>query len=85
VKTVKELREELAKFPDDAVCWAYEGEDTGIAVAYSEELWMYTGFIFCSWGAGYDNQPTKPLPDRAAVEAEEAYIHEVKRARESKA
>lgn len=33
MRTVKELREELAKFRDDAVCHAYEGEVIGIVVS----------------------------------------------------
>lgn len=32
MRTVKWLREELAKFPDDALCFAYEGEVTGIVI-----------------------------------------------------
>jgi hypothetical protein len=31
--TVKQLREELAKFRDDAVCYAYEGEVSGIVIS----------------------------------------------------
>jgi hypothetical protein len=32
MKTVAELMRELEKFPDDARCWAYEGEVTGIVI-----------------------------------------------------
>lgn len=32
MRTVKELQEELEKFPDDALCFAYEGEVTGIII-----------------------------------------------------
>lgn len=31
-KTVKELIAELQKFPDNAVCFAYEGEQVGIII-----------------------------------------------------
>ena len=30
--TVRKLRTLLEEFPDDATCYAYEGEDTGITV-----------------------------------------------------
>lgn len=39
--TVKRLIEELRKFPDDALCEAYEGEDTGILIRKNDN----TGFI----------------------------------------
>ena len=32
MKTVKQIREELSKFPDDAECEGYEGEDTGLSI-----------------------------------------------------
>jgi len=32
MRTVKWLIEELEKFPDDAVCHAYEGEMTGLVI-----------------------------------------------------
>jgi hypothetical protein len=30
MRSVKWLKEQLEKLPDDAMCFAYEGEDTGI-------------------------------------------------------
>lgn len=33
MRTVKSLREALAHFPDDALCYAYEGEERGVVVA----------------------------------------------------
>ena len=35
--TVKELKEELDKFPDDALCYAYEGEVTGLVINYDNQ------------------------------------------------
>ena len=32
MRTVKYLIEQLKKFPEDAVCWAYEGETRGIVI-----------------------------------------------------
>jgi len=32
MKTVKELINELKKFPEDALCYGYEGEGMGIAI-----------------------------------------------------
>jgi hypothetical protein len=37
VRTVKELKEELSKFPDDAVCFAYEGEVHGIVIEMMQD------------------------------------------------
>lgn len=30
--TIKKLKELLKDIPDDAICWAYEGEFTGIGI-----------------------------------------------------
>ena len=30
--SVKELKEKLKKYPDDARCYAYDGEDIGIVI-----------------------------------------------------
>lgn len=46
MRTVKELKEELTKFPDEALCWAYEGEVMGIGVMMPSNA--QSGFIFCS-------------------------------------
>jgi hypothetical protein len=45
-RTVAWLRAELAKFPDDAECSAYEGEVTGLCVGYPGQI--PSGFIHCS-------------------------------------
>ncbi len=49
MKTVAQMREELAKFPDDAYCYAYEGEVTGLVVVRSRENYLATciGVIHC--------------------------------------
>jgi len=43
MKTVKELKEELNKFPENAKVYAYEGERTGLAITYRNK----SGFIQC--------------------------------------
>ena len=43
MKTVKELKEELSKFNDDDLCYAYEGEVCGIIVNRNDKQ----GVIFC--------------------------------------
>lgn len=43
MKTVKELIEELKKFPEDALCYGYEGECVGISIETKDERW---GFIY---------------------------------------
>jgi hypothetical protein len=32
MRTVKWLIEQLSKYPEDALCYAYEGEDTGVVI-----------------------------------------------------
>lgn len=56
MKTVFELKEELSKFPDNYLCFAYEGESTGISVD-SPDNSDAGGFIFCSVNAR-DEKPT---------------------------
>jgi hypothetical protein len=48
MRTVKWLRDELAKFPDDAFCFAYEGEMTGIVVEHAGRRLREQGAIHCS-------------------------------------
>ena len=43
MKTVKEIKEDLNKFKDSDLCYAYEGEVSGIIVNRGEEQ----GVIFC--------------------------------------
>jgi hypothetical protein len=59
MRTVKSLLEELARFPEEAVCHAYEGEIIGIVVRYYER----EGVIHCSEGEGPEpeTQPLKAL------------------------
>lgn len=47
------LRKELEQFPDEATCFAYEGEDTGIVVNSPPGMQTCQGFIYCS-GAAHD-------------------------------
>ena len=50
MRTVKWLREELKKYPDDAVCFAYEGEVTGIVIEHAGKRMRGQGVIYCSEG-----------------------------------
>lgn len=56
--TVKQLRELLARLPDESVWDAYEGEDSGIVIQDSSGEWPW--FISCT-GRGYK------LPDVPSV------------------
>ena len=44
MKTVEQLIKELSKFPPDAKCFAYEGEQIGIVINHNDKQ----GFIYCS-------------------------------------
>ena len=52
MRTVKNLIEELQKFPEDAACHAYEGEDTGITI-------VGYGFIYLSGSLIYKDKETE--------------------------
>lgn len=57
MRTVRSLIEELARFPDDALCHAYEGEISGIVIRHRGR----EGVIHC--GEGRDEEPdTELLP-----------------------
>ena len=51
--TVKQLKEELLKFKDDDLCYAYEGEIVGIVINRGSQQ----GVIHCS---EYEKKETKP-------------------------
>lgn len=46
MRTVKWMRDELEKFPDDALCYAYEGEVCGLVIRRKAD----EGVIFCGEG-----------------------------------
>ncbi|MEN8237331.1 MAG: hypothetical protein ABFQ95_07325 [Pseudomonadota bacterium] len=48
MKTVKEMKEELDKFNDDDMCYAYEGEVIGLVINRGHDQ----GVIFCAEGSG---------------------------------
>lgn len=68
MRTIKELKAELDKFPDDCVCYAYEGESTGIIVEYPNERrpghWGDQGIIWCEDRGDDPQLETKLLPPR---------------------
>lgn len=43
MRTIKSLISELQKFPEDALCYAYEGEVTGVIIGDGGSL----GYIEC--------------------------------------
>jgi hypothetical protein len=55
--TVKKLKEELNKFHDDCVCFAYEGEFTGLIIEKADNSQRKQGVIYCS-ESGDDNKET---------------------------
>lgn len=61
MKTVKQLREELAKFDDEMLCYAYEGEQTGIVIVHPNLSVHDQGFIPCS-ESRLDSEPTRVFP-----------------------
>lgn len=56
MRTVKSLIEELSRFPDDALCHAYEGEVIGVVVRHGGR----EGVIHCSEREGAEPE-TVPL------------------------
>lgn len=50
MRTVKSLIEELARFPEEALCHAYEGEIIGIVVRHCGS----EGVIHCGEGEGLE-------------------------------
>lgn len=59
MRTVAWLKEELEKFPDDALCFAYEGEVIGLIIepardAEGESSNVRQGCIYCSEDDDYD-------------------------------
>jgi hypothetical protein len=63
MRTVKWLREELAKYPDDAVCFAYEGEVVGIVIEYPDSRLVSQGVIYCSEGEDLKESELLPTPE----------------------
>lgn len=58
MRTVKSLIEDLARFPDHALCDAYEGEITGVVIRKSKR----EGVIHCSQREGAEPE-TELLPN----------------------
>ena len=69
MRTVAWLRAELAKFPDDALCFAYEGEVCGIVIepprsGDQRRDMSRQGCIYCSESDEYDQaNETELLPE----------------------
>lgn len=58
MKTVKELINELKKFPEDALCYGYEGEGIGIAIRTKDGK---QGFIYAGETEIYRDKETELL------------------------
>lgn len=54
--TIKKLKEELNKFDDDCVCYAYEGEVTGLIIEKKGDKLGNQGIIYCSEGDDSDEE-----------------------------
>lgn len=72
MRTVKWLREELAKFPDEALVYAYEGEATGLSISLpngkpgANGRPSEYGFIHCSgWWDSEKDPPTELIGEGA--------------------
>ena len=48
--TIKKLKEELEKFDDNCVCFAYEGEVIGLVIENPNDRFRKQGVIYCSEG-----------------------------------
>lgn len=59
--TVKRLKELLDKLPDDAICVAYEGENTGISITLPDGS---DRFIVANDNDKEDAQPNFPSPEQ---------------------
>jgi len=46
--TIKALKHKLSKFPNDAVCYVYEGERSGIVIELKDTQLGKQGFIYCN-------------------------------------
>lgn len=57
MKTVKQLKIELDKFPDDALCYAYEGEVRGIIILKGANLHALHGVIHCEESTDPADEP----------------------------
>lgn len=55
MRKVKDLIAELKKFPEDADCYAYEGEVTGVIIVQGEDC----GVIHCTEDDDTDTKETE--------------------------
>jgi len=56
MRSVKWLKEQLSKYPDDALCYAYEGEVRGVVVVKRDRS---QEFIPCSEGLDEKRDPDR--------------------------
>lgn len=68
--TVKDLIAALARFPQGAMCYAYEGEISGVVVVEPEPKRDELGYVFCSEGTSRDSRFGRREGDVVIYEAE---------------
>lgn len=57
MRTVQSLRDELANFPADALCYAYEGEITGVVVVEPGAVRRQLGYVCCGTAGDGEEEP----------------------------
>jgi hypothetical protein len=63
MRTVQSLRDELATFPPDALCYAYEGEVTGVVVIAAGTPRKELGCVICQSGNQRDAETERRTAD----------------------
>jgi hypothetical protein len=67
MKTIKSMIEALRRFPEDAICYAYEGEVTGVVIVVRDKVQTFKqetlGVI---WATENDEEDTRVDDARAA-------------------
>lgn len=73
MRTIAWLKKELDKFPDEAQCYAYEGEVTGLIIEMPGDRLGQSGFIYCSEATtdsdGRESELLPTPPDGDTVKA----------------
>lgn len=64
MRTVAWLKAELSKFPDDALCYAYEGEIRGLVIRMQLAAFPSIGIIHCSESSDETDEVGTPTEDR---------------------
>lgn len=81
MRTVQSLRDELANFPADALCYAYEGEVTGIVILPAAPARfgprLSLGCVICQSGEQADTEvERRGMAGEIVVETDEPAIRQ---------